>query len=337
MTHTRVGHAFLPFVHEGWSYQHPDSVNDTLLGEGGFGTVFLMRRRNGSVVENVAVKLIKRSRKPDKLVPADEDEFILMKKLDIGHPNLLPPLATLEIPLIDPTKRRLAIVTEHCALGNLETILKKGPYLPEYSKPALLKAITSGLVALHSRDISHRDIKLQNIVVTREGVPKICDLGLAKFSKSGVMDSNVGTEGYKPPEIYRGPYSGPLADVFSLAIVFIAVLTGHDFSCIKLGFDNEAFLMKKVQSQPKLSNFWKTVLQGMLTFDTSKRFSSAEVLKRIEAQYPMSRTVVFEQIPITPGPFDDWKSTTSWSSDSDSLVLKLFCILDVTMKPGTSS
>ena len=67
--------------------------------------------------------------------------------------------------------------------------------------------------------ILHRDIKSENILLTKELVPKIADLGEARAMADNRTMTTVGTNGYTAPEVLRGEHYGTAADVFSFAIV----------------------------------------------------------------------------------------------------------------------
>ena len=73
--------------------------------------------------------------------------------------------------------------------------------------------------------ILHRDIKSENILVTKDLTPKIADLGEARVMAENRAMTIVGTNGYTAPEVLKGEPYGPSADVFSFAIVMSEVTT----------------------------------------------------------------------------------------------------------------
>lgn len=74
----------------------------------------------------------------------------------------------------------------------------------------------------------HRDIKLDNILLTSEGKVKICDFGVSKLVKPGdIMMEQCGTPAYIAPEIFEGQgYQGYVSDIWSAGVVLYAMLYG---------------------------------------------------------------------------------------------------------------
>ena len=77
--------------------------------------------------------------------------------------------------------------------------------------------IAQGLEAAHDNNIIHRDIKPQNIIISRDGKVKVTDFGIAKASNSNTITSNaMGSVHYLSPEQARGGYSDEKSDIYSL-------------------------------------------------------------------------------------------------------------------------
>jgi serine/threonine-protein kinase len=85
-----------------------------------------------------------------------------------------------------------------------------------------------GLEAAHRNHIIHRDIKPQNIIISREGKVKVTDFGIAKAATSDTITSNVmGSVHYTSPEQARGGFSDEKSDVYSLGVTLYEMLTGE--------------------------------------------------------------------------------------------------------------
>lgn len=88
--------------------------------------------------------------------------------------------------------------------------------------------VSMGIDAAHSNHIIHRDIKPQNIIISREGKVKVTDFGIAKAATSNTITSNVmGSVHYTSPEQARGGYSDEKSDIYSLGITMYEMLTGR--------------------------------------------------------------------------------------------------------------
>lgn len=88
--------------------------------------------------------------------------------------------------------------------------------------------ISMGIEAAHNNNIIHRDIKPQNIIISKEGKVKVTDFGIAKAATSNTITSNVmGSVHYTSPEQARGGFSDEKSDIYSLGITMFEMLTGR--------------------------------------------------------------------------------------------------------------
>ena len=88
--------------------------------------------------------------------------------------------------------------------------------------------VSLGLEAAHNRNIVHRDVKPQNIIISTDGKVKLSDFGIAKATSSNTISSNVmGSVHYSSPEQVRGGYSDYKSDIYSLGITMYEMVTGR--------------------------------------------------------------------------------------------------------------
>ena len=88
--------------------------------------------------------------------------------------------------------------------------------------------IAQGMEAAHANHIIHRDIKPQNIIISKEGKVKVTDFGIAKAATSNTITSNaMGSVHYISPEQARGGYSDEKSDIYSLGVTLYEMLSGR--------------------------------------------------------------------------------------------------------------
>ncbi|CAO2603832.1 MAP/microtubule affinity-regulating kinase 3 [Lemmus lemmus] len=118
---------------------------------------------------------------------------------------------------------------EYLAGKNLVTLIREVGCLEEEAARPIFKQLATAVHFLHERRIAHRDIKLENILLGEGGKVKLCDFGLATQLVEGQMLQELwGSMPYWAPEILaRKRYDGMAGDMWSLGIVFYALVTGH--------------------------------------------------------------------------------------------------------------
>ena len=164
-----------------------------LIGKGAFGKVTLaIHKLTG---QYVAIKTIDKEHLKDEFSKRKVlREIYILKK--IKHVNVIRLLEVFE------SAKQVLLVMEYAGGGDLLHYVKQRKYLSEQEAKPIFKQIVYGLAHIHSRNVLHRDIKLDNILLDAEGAVKICDFGVSKIiDKHKLINDQCGTPAYIAPEI----------------------------------------------------------------------------------------------------------------------------------------
>lgn len=110
----------------------------------------------------------------------------------------------------------------------LKKYIEKRGKLPYKEAVSIAIQVANGMDAAHKHNIVHRDIKPQNIIISKEGKVKVTDFGIAKVASSATINTSasMGSVHYISPEQARGGYSDERSDIYSLGITLFEMLTG---------------------------------------------------------------------------------------------------------------
>ena len=145
--------------------------------------------------------------------------------------------------------------------------------------------LLDGLEAIHNSNISHRDIKLENIMIGNDYVFKYVDFGFGTYNNSGKLCTFLGTPSYAAPELHlKRPYYGISEDIFSLGVTLFVLVTGT--LPFKLAIPNDSFYKYFVKSD--YVGFWgkrlinvspsfMELFDNLVAYDYSQRPSISEI------------------------------------------------------------
>lgn len=109
----------------------------------------------------------------------------------------------------------------------LKKYIEKKGKLNVREATSILIQVAQGIECAHNHHIIHRDIKPQNIIISKEGKVKVADFGIARAASSNTINSSaMGSVHYISPEQARGGYSDEKSDIYSLGITFYEMVTG---------------------------------------------------------------------------------------------------------------
>ena len=195
----------------------------TLIGAGGMGEVY--HALDVNLARDVAIKVL------PPMLASDRDrlrrfELEARAAAALNHPNIL------AVYYLGTHRGVPYLVSELLPGSTLRQRLSDGPLAPRTATDYGVQ-IARGLSAAHDGGIVHRDLKPENLFVTKSGVVKILDFGLAKLMHASAMDDAtdpgvvMGTAGYMSPEQVRGEVADPRADIFALGAILYEMLSGR--------------------------------------------------------------------------------------------------------------
>ena len=197
---------------------------EKLLGKGGMGVVYLVCAAGG---RQYALKLMK---------PDDGDAHGFRKRfkreaefaMKIRHRNLIPVHAAGE----DPATGICYIVMDYMPGGSLADRLAKKRKFSVDEAIGIVSQIADVLDVAHLNGVIHRDIKPDNILFTADGVPKLADLGVAKFDDGRTTLTTtgmiIGTPAYMAPEqMMDSRHIDGRADIYALGVVLYEMIAGR--------------------------------------------------------------------------------------------------------------
>ncbi|MCG6928132.1 MAG: serine/threonine-protein kinase, partial [Acidobacteria bacterium] len=264
------------------------------LGSGGMGDVY--RARDTRLARDVAVKVL-----PSRLAKDDERqrrfEVEAQAASTLNHPNIV------AIHDIGSHEGAPYVVQELLEGETLRERLDEGA-LPTRKALDYALQVARGLAAAHARGVVHRDLKPANLFITRDGVVKILDFGLAKLTANGDEESDsestglptmtrgttpgsvLGTVGYMSPEQVKGEPADPRSDIFALGAVLYEMATGQ--RAFKGGSAVETMSAIIKEEPPDLSTTGKVLPPGL------ERLIFHCLEKRPEDRFQSARDLVFD-------------------------------------------
>uniref|UniRef100_A0A672L980 non-specific serine/threonine protein kinase n=1 Tax=Sinocyclocheilus grahami TaxID=75366 RepID=A0A672L980_SINGR len=243
-----------------------------LLGKGTFGKVILVREKASG--KYYAMKILKK----EVIIAKDEVAHTLTESRVLKNTRH-PFLTSLKYSF--QTKDRLCFVMEYVNGGELFFHLSRERVFSEDRTRFYGAEIVSALDYLHSAKIVYRDLKLENLMLDKDGHIKITDFGLCKegITDAATMKTFCGTPEYLAPEVLEDNDYGRAVDWWGLGVVM------YEMMCGRLPFYNqdheklfELILMEDIKFPRTLSADAKSLLSGLLIKDPNKRSAQTGVL-----------------------------------------------------------
>lgn len=294
-------------------------------GEGGYGATYAAAAVSPAQPgEPLAVKIIDTRR---MRIEAVRKECAILERLN--HPNVIK-LVGHGTGLSSKGQQHLYFIFMECASGGelFDQVIDRGANaMPEEVARGFMRELLAGVSHCHERGVAHRDLKLENVLLTREGRVKVIDFGLSHvypldanggFDRSTPLTDMCGSKSYAAPEVLSGRgYDGFAADVWSLGVSLFAMLSGFfpldeatskDWRYTKL-----AEGQKKGRSATALVYSWYKrkcehlspavveLLDAMLTIDPARRATLPQVLKHV---WVVGQEEAKRMSAVLPGSFE---------------------------------
>lgn len=189
------------------------------IGSGGMSVVY--KAKCHKLNRLVAIKVLKNEFSQDA-------NFVSKFKMEaqaaagLSHPNIVN-----VFDVVDEGELHY-IVMELIEGVTLKSYINKKGYLEVKETIGIAIQVAQGIAAAHEQRIIHRDIKPQNMIISKDGKVKVADFGIARAVSAQTLNSNaMGSVHYISPEQARGGYSDARSDIYSLGITMYEMVTGH--------------------------------------------------------------------------------------------------------------
>ncbi len=189
------------------------------VGAGGMSDVY--KAKDHILSRFVAIKVLKQEF-------SEDSSFVTKFRAEaqsaavLEHPNIV------NIYDVGSENGQYYIVMEYIEGITLKTYIEKKGQLSFKESASIAIQVARGIEAAHNKNIIHRDIKPQNIMISSEGKVKVTDFGIAKATSSNTISSDVmGSVHYASPEQARNGFVDGRSDIYSLGIVMFEMVTGR--------------------------------------------------------------------------------------------------------------
>ncbi len=285
------------------------------LGQGGYGSVYQAQRNSAGVIEDTAIKVVSFPKNKEDLEADFTDGYDIVsvrrKYKDMLHRYV----DEYQIMLAFKGQTNIVSCDDFEAIQHedgigwdvfirmelltpLTTLIKRyGEYIPEEMVIKVGMDICSALILCESKNIVHRDIKPQNIMVSEFGDYKLGDFGIARTMDHKTQATTVGSERYMAPEVIKRKEYGKEVDIYSLGLVLYWMLNNrkrpfNDANRVPTNEEIEAAEERRANGDPlPLPKYGSRDLQNIVlkacAYAPKDRFSSAremyQALKALQA------------------------------------------------------
>uniref|UniRef100_A0A0A1XES8 non-specific serine/threonine protein kinase n=1 Tax=Zeugodacus cucurbitae TaxID=28588 RepID=A0A0A1XES8_ZEUCU len=240
------------------------------IGKGNFAVVKLARHR---ITKNeVAIKIIDKSQLDSVNLQKVYREVEIMKRLN--HPHIIKLYQVME------TKNMIYIVSEYASQGEIFDYIAKFGRMSEGSARSKFWQILSAVEYCHMKNIVHRDLKAENLLLDINMNIKIADFGFSNHFKVGeLLATWCGSPPYAAPEVFEGKqYTGPEIDIWSLGVVLYVLVCGAlPFDGSTLQSLRDRVLSGRFRIPFFMSSDCEHLIRRMLVLEPSRRYTINQI------------------------------------------------------------
>ncbi|XP_033832396.1 MAP/microtubule affinity-regulating kinase 4 isoform X1 [Periophthalmus magnuspinnatus] len=242
------------------------------IGKGNFAKVKLARHILTG--REVAIKIIDKTQLNPTSLQKLYREMRIMKTLN--HPNIVQLFEVIE------TEKTLYLVMEYASGGEVFDYLVAHGRMKEKEARAKFRQIVSAVHYCHQKNIVHRDLKAENLLLDADANIKIADFGFSnEFSVGSKLDTFCGSPPYAAPELFQGKkYDGPEVDIWSLGVILYTLVSGSlPFDGQNLKELRERVLRGKYRVPFYMSTDCEVILRRFLVLNPTKRCSLEQIMR----------------------------------------------------------
>lgn len=264
---------------EGYKIDIPSSFKgyNVIKQIGNGGTCIVVLVEDQITKKKYAAKVLSKTNiAENSILESINKEINVLKSL--SHPNIIKVYDSFDIVNEENEEEFIVIIMEYCEKGDLLTYINNIGFKNDKLKRKITIDFLKAIQYLHNKEISHGDIKAENILLNSKISVKLCDFGFCRTRLIAGNESKKGTLIYAPPEMFQeGKFNTLKADIYSIG------LTLYSMSEMQLPFtsENQDLIVQQI-------------LNGFLSFPIGFDKKLEKLIKRCTSLNPLHRPSIEE-------------------------------------------
>lgn len=225
----------------------------------------------------------------------------------------------------------IVLVLDYCQGGELFDVIVDQGYIPAHTALDYFQQLVHALEFCHRRGICHRDIKLDNVLISADGRLKLADFGMScLYFPQSLLQTACGSPHYCAPEMLNEElYNGYAADIWSLGVVLFTMITGG----LPFDDDNISRLMTKIRTASfyiprQVPDDIAHLIQRMLDPDPNTRITLGEIKQTVWFKSQPVRSDIFIETPPSVVNDDNKNNKNNNTSTTNSIISDTPTVVD---------